>query len=181
MEGTDLVFEKTTDPRIYLNALWVVAREYLFAPDPELVQGDPRTCGLLDMGGALALEAHGPVSVAVSNNCFSLSDYCRRYGFCSLELVRALVTDKSKHDGRKKDNFYGFLVKELRLAKKMSIRKLSAEAQVNRVTIRKLEKGEGNPTMYVLERLLSVFNHEIEVIDVEAQTMEGEDVTKTTP
>lgn len=61
--------------------------------------------------------------------------------------------------------FWGTLVKELRLSRKISQRKLARQTGVARNTIRKIEEGESDPSVYTMERILEQLGHELEALD----------------
>ena len=65
-------------------------------------------------------------------------------------------------------NFWGGLVTVLRVENGMSQRSLCVNADVPRSTLRSIEKGESVPDVLTLERILQVFDYELDVFSQKA-------------
>ena len=63
-----------------------------------------------------------------------------------------------------KGNFWGDLVLTLRKEQKISQRRLSVEAKVNRSTLRRIEEGPGRGDIETIERLLNYLGYELEAL-----------------
>ena len=70
--------------------------------------------------------------------------------------------------GSGRANFWGQLILELRTERQLSQRQLSAEARVNRSTLRRIEDGRARGDIDLIESLLRVLGYEIEAIQQEA-------------
>lgn len=70
-------------------------------------------------------------------------------------------------DATYRDDFWGPLVRELRLAKSISQRQLADDARVSRHTLRAIEEGHTSGTIAVMERLLRLLGHEIEALQIQ--------------
>ena len=64
-------------------------------------------------------------------------------------------------------NFWGVLIKSLRINKQWSQRELAEAAQINRVTLSRIEQGLTKGEIEVIEKVLAVFGYELEAILVD--------------
>jgi transcriptional regulator with XRE-family HTH domain len=64
------------------------------------------------------------------------------------------------------ENFWGSLITRLRKEKRVPQRRLAVLAGVNRNSLRFIETGKQEPSIYVLERILGCLDHELDAIEV---------------
>jgi transcriptional regulator with XRE-family HTH domain len=62
-------------------------------------------------------------------------------------------------------NFWGNLIRELRVKKKLSQRRLARSADVNRSTLRAIEAGRTTGDILTIERLLEALDYELEALE----------------
>ena len=62
-------------------------------------------------------------------------------------------------------NFWGNLIRELRVKKKLSQRRLARSADVNRSTLRAIEAGNTTGDIVTIERLLEALGYELEALE----------------
>jgi transcriptional regulator with XRE-family HTH domain len=65
-------------------------------------------------------------------------------------------------------NFWGRLITDIRDEQRISQRKLSVKADVNRSTLRRIEDGTARGEIDVIEHLLNVLGYELEALRHEA-------------
>jgi transcriptional regulator with XRE-family HTH domain len=73
---------------------------------------------------------------------------------------------------RRSAKFWGDLILKLRDEQGVTQRGLSVAAQVNRSTLRGIERGEKPGDMDIMERLLGVLGYELDAIEVAATAQE---------
>jgi len=64
-------------------------------------------------------------------------------------------------------NFWGDLLRELRIERHLTLRSLSAQTGVIRATIRRIEIGATSPELRVIEQLLNHLGYDLEAMESE--------------